>query len=130
MRLLVLALVIAVGLPVAQAEVVPGSNIDAVPEAKRISAVLRQPENQLDFARIKLTIDKMVDRTVNVDAGLKQIDGIVAKVRAMLGSNPSSNEKVQALKTYLYKKGAWNDYQAFNYDFDDPLAKKQSATSF
>ena len=80
----------------------------------------------MDFAKIKLTIDKMVEPNINVDAGLKQIDGMVARIRAMLGSNPSSSEKMLALKKYLYEKGPWNDHKHYQYDFDDPRGTKIS----
>ena len=88
--------------------------------------MLKQPESEMDFAKIKLTIDKMIDPTINVDAGLKQIDGIVIQILGMLNSNPSSNERMLALKKYLYEKGPWNGYEVFRYDFDDPRGTKIS----
>jgi regulator of sirC expression with transglutaminase-like and TPR domain len=122
--LAVLAILIAVDVLAASAEMVHGSDIDGVPEARHINSILKQPESSMDLARIKLTIDKMIDPTINIDAGLKQIEGIVAKIRAMSGGNPSSNEKLQALKKYLHEKGPWNDYRVYSYDLDDPFAKK------
>lgn len=98
----------------------------AVPEVKRLRAVLQQPESKIDLAKIKMTIDKMIDPTIDVAAGLKQIDSIVAKIRAMLGNNPSSNDKMMTLKKYLYEKGPWNDYKPYYYDFDDPMGTKLS----
>lgn len=111
------------GLAVARAEIVPGADINAIPEAKRIDTILRQNESAMDLAKIKLTIDTMIDPTVDIDAGLKQIDDMAAQVRAMLRGFPSSNERLQALRTYLYEKGPWNVYQSYGYDFDDPLGK-------
>lgn len=103
---------------------VPASERFAIPEVARITAILKQPESEMDFGKIKLTIDKMIDPTINVDAGLKQIDGIVIQIRGMLRSNPSSNEKLLALKRYLYERGPWNGYEVFRYDFDDPRGTK------
>lgn len=103
-----------------------GLDANAFPEAKRLRAILQLPENKMDLAKIKLTIDKMIDPALDVDAGLKQIDRIVAKIRAMLGNNPSSNDKMLAIKKYLHEKGAWNDYRPYHYDFDDPLGTKLS----
>ncbi|MCF8149984.1 MAG: transglutaminase-like domain-containing protein [Burkholderiaceae bacterium] len=123
-RLIALLLVlVAHGLPAAHAEMVPGADIKSVPEAKRVETILRQSESKMDLGRIKLTIDKMIDPTVDVDAGLKQIDGMTAQVRAMLPGFPSSNDRLQTLRAYLYEKGPWNGYQSFDYDFDDPLGK-------
>lgn len=45
----------------ARAEMVPGADMESVREAKRIDALLRQPEKAMDLARVKLTIDKMID---------------------------------------------------------------------
>lgn len=111
------------GLSAAHAEVVPGADIKSVREAQRVDTILGQPESKLDLGRVKLTIDKMIDPTINVDAGLRQIDDMAAKVRAMQPGFPSSNDRLQALRAYLYEKGPWNGYQSFNYDFDDPLGK-------
>jgi regulator of sirC expression with transglutaminase-like and TPR domain len=105
---------------------VPASERVTIPEVARIKAILKQPESAMDFAKIKLTIDKMIDPSINVDAGLGQIDNIVFQIRTMLGSNPSNNEKMGALKKYLYEKGPWNGYENFHYDFDDPRGTKIS----
>lgn len=121
-RFLALALLLmGPGLSAGRAEMVPGANINAVPEAKRVDALLRQPESKMDLARIKLSMDKMIDPAIDVDAGVKQIDDMAAQVRAMLHGSPSSNERLQALRAYIYEKGPWNSYQSFSYDFDDPL---------
>lgn len=101
-------------------------DINAVPDAKRIRAILQLPESKMDLGKIKLTIDKMIDPSIDVASGMKQIDSIVAKIRAMLGNNPSSNNKMLALKKYLYQKGPWNDYKPYHYDFDDPMGTKLS----
>jgi regulator of sirC expression with transglutaminase-like and TPR domain len=123
-RLLTFFLVVVIlGLPAVQAEMVPGADINSVREAKRVDTILRQPEGKLDLGRIKLTIDKMIDPTIDVDVGLKQIDDMAAQVRAMQPGFPSSNDRLQALRAYLYEKGPWNGYQSFDYDFDDPLGK-------
>lgn len=86
-------LVVTCGFPSARAEMVPGADINSVKEAKRIDTLLRQPAKDMDLARIKLTIDKMIDPSINVDAGVKQIDGMAAQVHAMLRGAPSSNER-------------------------------------
>lgn len=121
-RFFALVLLLAdLGLSVAYAEMVPGADINSVPEAKRVAALLRQPEKDMDLARVKLSMDKMIDPTIEVDAGVKQIDDMAAQVRAMLRGFPSSNARLQALRVYLYEKGPWNSYQSYSYDFSDPL---------
>lgn len=93
-------------------------------EARRIAALLEQPEEKMDFARIKLTIDKMVDPTIDIDANLQRIETIVGQIKGMLGPYSTSNDKLIALRRYLYEPGPWNDYEAYHYDFDDPLGIK------
>lgn len=44
----------------------------------------------------------------------------------MLPPNASSRAKLEALKTYLYTAGPWNNQQPYQYDFDDPLGQKIS----
>jgi len=118
-----LSVLLVFGSPEARAEIVPGADVNSVPEAKLVDALLRQPEKDMDLARIKLSIDKMIDPGVDVEAGMKLVDDMAAQVRAMLSGFPSSNVRLQALRAYLYEKGAWNDYQTYSYDFDDPLGK-------
>lgn len=64
---------------------VPGSDSATVPAARSIAALLRQPENEIDLARVKVTLDKMIDPSIDVAAGLNQIDGMAAQVRGMPG---------------------------------------------
>lgn len=114
-------LLVGIGLPVSYAEMVPGADIKAVKEASRIDALLRQPEKNIDLARIKLTIDKMIDPSIDVDAGLRQIDEMAVQVRSMLHGPQSSSTRLQVLQAYIYEKGPWNSYQPFSYDLKDPL---------
>lgn len=104
----------------ARAEVAAGFDIASVPEAIAIQAILQQPEAVMDLAKVKLAIDKMIDPSIDIEANLSRIDGIVGKVRAMAGKDPTSTTKVLALRQYLYDKGPWNDYQPYQYDFNDP----------
>ena len=120
-RLIVSLLVGGFGLSVAQAESVPGEEIPLVPIARRIDATLRQPDNTMDLGRLKLTIDKMIDPSIDVDAWVKQIDEMAVQIRAMSRPSASSAERLQALQRYIYEKGPWNGYQPFTYNFDDPV---------
>ena len=80
----------------------------------------------MDLAVVKLTIDKMIEPSIDINANLKKIDSIVAQILAMAGSNPSSNAKLLALKRYMYEKGPWNDNEPYQYDFADPRGTKIS----
>jgi len=74
----------------------------------------------LDFARVKIEVDRMIDPSIDVDAQLAQIDQMVATIRTMQPPNATSWDKVETLRRYIYQAGAWNDGRAFSYDHDDP----------
>ena len=74
-----------------------------------------------DIAEVKLSIDRMIDRTVDVDAGLVQIEQMTGELRAMAGDSATGAEKLAALRRYLYEAGTWNNEQPFEYDLTDPL---------
>lgn len=74
----------------------------------------------LDFARVKIEVDRMIDPSIDVDAQLAQIDQMVATIRTMLPANATSWDKVETIRRYIYQAGAWNDGRAFSYDHDDP----------
>ncbi len=85
------------------------------------------PDDKIDFARAKLTFDKLYDpASTNIDASLKQIDGMVRTIRAMAGPQAPPQLRLVALRTYIYKAGPWNDNNPFTYDFADPLGRKSS----
>ncbi len=66
----------------------------------------------------------MSDPGIDIEATLKQLDAMVAEVNAGWRlANASSLDKLNALRTYLYKAGIWNGHQPFRYDLDDPLGR-------
>ncbi len=75
--------------------------------------------NTLDFARVKIEVDRMIDPSIDVDAQLAQIDQMVATIHTMLPPNATSWDKVETIRRYIYQAGAWNDGRAFSYDHDD-----------
>lgn len=74
----------------------------------------------LDFARVKIEVDRMIDLSIDMDAQLAQIDQMVATIHTMLPPNATSWDKVETIRRYIYQAGAWNDGRAFSYDHDDP----------
>jgi regulator of sirC expression with transglutaminase-like and TPR domain len=91
-------------------------------EAKELRKILSRPDNKNDLARVKLSIDKMVDPSINIDESLKKIDSMVAQIRSMTGpAAPSDEVKLNALRRFIYVPGPWNAGQAFSYDLSDPL---------
>lgn len=54
--------------------------------------------DRLDFARVKIEVDRMIDPRIDVDAQLAQIDQLVATIRTMLPPNASSWDKVETIR--------------------------------
>lgn len=91
-----------------------------------VRSVMSTPDDRIDFARAKLTFDKLYDPSTDIDGSLKQIDGMVQTVRAMAGPSAPPQLRLIALRTYIYKAGPWNQNNPFTYDFADPLGRKSS----
>jgi hypothetical protein len=43
-----------------------------------------------------------------------------------LSANPTSEQRVLAIKKYLYEACSWNDFKPYQYDFGDPISTKIS----
>lgn len=96
-------------------------------EAKAVRALLNQPAADVDLARVKLAIDKMIDPRIDVEANLKTLDAMTAQIRAMPEfGNGAAVGRLLALKKYVYESGAWNGHRPFEYDLADPLGTKIS----
>jgi len=105
------------------AQAIPEQN-NSFSEAQKVNAIFKLPIEKYNLARIKLSIDKMVDPSIQINSNLRVIDKMVTDVKGMISANASSMDKMLALKKYLYEKGVWNNYQIFQYDFADPLGTK------
>jgi regulator of sirC expression with transglutaminase-like and TPR domain len=92
-----------------------------------IRSILKLPDNQIDLAKIKIIIDRMIDPKLDGKATLKTLDDMAANVALMVSFNATSKEKIEALRAYLYQAGAWNNNQVFAYDLaGDPKGFKIS----
>jgi len=100
-------------------------NVTAQPIDKYIlssvqSLVSKHPSS-INFANVKLTIDRLVEPNIDVEANLARLDGMVAAIESMAGLGAGNDQKIQAIRTYIYKAGPWNDNKPFKYDLNDPL---------
>jgi regulator of sirC expression with transglutaminase-like and TPR domain len=86
-----------------------------------VRELLDVPAEQIDLARAKLTIDKMVDPTIDVEAALAKIDDIAFAIRSHLPPGATELQKVAAIRRHLHTPGAWNQYLPFRYDRDNPF---------
>ncbi|WP_165595551.1 transglutaminase family protein [Methylovorus sp. MM2] len=93
-------------------------------DLKPLRSILQLPDNKIDLARAKLVIDKTIDPSIDIRVNLKTIDSMVSTIRSMLPANATDEDKLNALRTYIYYAGSWNSNRAYNYDFDDPLGTR------
>lgn len=99
--------------------------------AVSVRSLLAAPVS-LDYGEAKLAIDAIVDPAFDVEATATELDGMVATVRRMLATLPRERsevaaEKLQALRTFLYEPGWWNDNRPFRYDPADPTGQNPRA---
>lgn len=92
--------------------------------AQQVEALLNRVEGDVDFAEAKLAIDAVVDPAIDLRSAHAQIDALTDAARAIAGPNPTSAQKIAALRNVIYEPGPWNDYRPFQYDNDDPLGQK------
>ncbi len=83
-------------------------------------------EGDVDLARIKLTFDKIIDPSIDVEVSISQIDLMIEVVQSMAGRDATSAGKIVAIKKYIYEPGEWNNNRPYQYDHNDPLGTKLS----
>jgi regulator of sirC expression with transglutaminase-like and TPR domain len=88
---------------------------------KAIRAILKLPDQQIDLAKVKLTIDHMIDPSINVERTLAQLDAMVVNLRSMLPTGASKRLTMDALRYHLYQASPWNSNRPYQYDLDDPF---------
>lgn len=85
--------------------------------------ILQSPEADIDLAKAKLTIDRMIDPSVDAAATLAQLDAMAKGLRTMLPVGASKRLTLDALRYHLYQASPWNDNRPFRYDLDDPFGE-------
>ena len=85
-----------------------------------IQHILTKPDAEIDIARAMLTISKIVDPSVDIDAYMLKIDGLVDTLQGMAGDREVSLKDINQL---MYEKGPWNNNQEYTYNLDDPFGK-------
>jgi hypothetical protein len=88
-----------------------------------IKAELEKPDEELDLGGFILTMQRMIDPSIDVPGNLERLDGMAKEIKATFPVMASSMVKVEALKKYLYVAGPWNGNRPFQYDLEDPLGK-------
>lgn len=86
-----------------------------------VREILQQPEAGIDLAKAKLTIDHMIDPSIDVDQTLSRLDSMASRLRSMLPAGASRRLTMDALRFHMYKANPWNGNRPFIYDLDDPF---------
>lgn len=90
---------------------------------RQVRDLMAKSAADLDLAQAKLTIDRLIDPSIDTAATLRQLDELAAIVRSGFPPNASNRQKLEALLIFLYQPGPWNEGQPFTYDLADPLGK-------
>jgi regulator of sirC expression with transglutaminase-like and TPR domain len=99
-------------------------------DIEALRALLQLADNQIDYAKAKLTIDRMVDPKADIPWALQRLDQMVSEISAMFSGQDfarrtSSAARIEALTAYLYNPGPWNQNRVFRYDLEhDPTGKE------
>lgn len=88
-----------------------------------IYKIISLPEEEIDLSIAKLTIDKIVDPSIDIATNEVLINQSVVAIKKMVPENASSMEKLLAVRAYMFESGSWNHFQTYQYNFDDPEGK-------
>jgi regulator of sirC expression with transglutaminase-like and TPR domain len=99
---------------------VPGASAEPA-AAAAVRAVLALPDQELDYARAKVALDRIVDPAIDADATLAELDRLADNAWRLAGHSPTESAKLAAVRTVIYESGPWNDHRPFAYDHSDPL---------
>lgn len=111
----------ASGLAVASS--LPPAATDAQEALAPLRQLLRTPEDRVDLASAKLTIDRMIDPAVDAIETGRKLDALAARIKARFPKDASSQVKLELLVTSLSQPGPWNDHRPFSYDLADPFGR-------
>lgn len=99
------------------------------PTARPILADLQHqfslPEQQVDFAQAKLTVDRLIDPSIDTTTVLRELDRLTTVVRQRTPAGLTKRAELDVLLDTLYKPGPWNGNRPFSYDLNDPFGKNR-----
>ncbi len=91
-----------------------------------VENLFNQPESEIDLLSTLLTIEEIIDPTVNTSTTKAEIDKLVKNIVSQLRGNEAPDNIISFISKTLYEKSPGNSFQPFQYDFDDPLGTKIS----
>ncbi|ATS89999.2 transglutaminase family protein [Xanthomonas citri] len=105
----------------------PAAKTHAAPahDFRALNAILKTPDEKVDFAKAKLTIDRLIDPTLDASAVLRELDQLTNAVKARTPAGLTDRARMDTLLSTLYTSGPWNGNRPFSYDLDDPFGKNR-----
>jgi regulator of sirC expression with transglutaminase-like and TPR domain len=96
------------------------ANLDMSPDVvATVQSVLSLPDDELDYARAKLTFDRIIDASIDIDATMAELDQMAEDARCLAGPSATDAKKLAALRKLIYESGPWNGHRPFHYDHAD-----------
>jgi len=86
-----------------------------------IRGLLQQSEADIDLAVAKVTIDHLIDPTIDAAATLANLNAMARALKALLPIVASKRLTLDALRYHVYQASPWNGNRPFRYDLDDPF---------
>lgn len=125
--LLGIALGVGVATAYAATEVPATKPAASAPDLQTLQILINTPDDQIDFARAKLVVDRLIDPSTDVPGMLQQIDALTRAIAARFPAGASYRTKLDVLLSTLYQPGPWNQNRPFAYDLDDPFGRKRES---
>jgi len=88
-----------------------------------LQRLLAQPNEAIDFATAKITIDRLIDPSVDAEAVMRELDRLTHAVTLRTPDGLTPRARMDILLSTLYAAGPWNDQHPFTYDLDDPFGR-------
>jgi len=83
-----------------------------------VQALLALPEPEVDCARAKVALDALVDPLADAEPTLAELERLAGCAADLAGHGASDADKVQAIRTVIYRSGPWNGFRRFDYDHE------------
>ena len=128
-RFFIIVLTLSLWAGGALATIEAGKPTKLSPELRPVRELFLLPDEKIDLAGARLTIEKFFDPSLDIEASLEEIDRIVAEIRKMPRYGDSTEGRLNGMVQYLHVAGEWNGNRPYHYDFDDPLGTDRPRNS-
>jgi regulator of sirC expression with transglutaminase-like and TPR domain len=90
---------------------------------ERLKEILQLQESEIDLGKVALTVDQMVNPSIDIAESQRQISKLIENIYQRLSSSAGQIQKIEAIRDLIYKPGSWNQMRPFQYDLSDPFGK-------